>query len=107
MSGPDAAVVVRSEAIAWVDDGWPGWLRVRLIDALGRPWHFVDKVPVFFSDAAPPPALPFPVLIRCRIADQDTDGVVTISTAVPDGVEAEDGTTVFRVRAAQVQRSPA
>ncbi len=103
----DSAALLRCEAVAWVDEAWPGWLRVRLIDAMDRPWHFVDKVPVFFPDSTPPPTLPAAALIRCRIVDQSADGTTTVSTAMPDGVEAEDGTTVFRVRVDQVQRHPA
>jgi hypothetical protein len=101
----DSSAFLRCEAVAWVDEDWPGWFRVRLIDAAHRPWHFVDKVSVFFPGSAGPSTLPA-ALIQCRIIDHSTDGLFTVSTAMPDGVEAEDETTVFRVRIDQVQRHP-
>ncbi|MFG3708476.1 hypothetical protein ACGF7U_27595 [Micromonospora sp. NPDC047670] len=40
---------LRCEVVAWVSQDFPGWVRVRLVDADGRSWFFVDKVP--FSPA--------------------------------------------------------
>jgi hypothetical protein len=96
----------RCEAVAVVDEHFPRRLRVRLIDAGGRAWFFVDKEPVFSASAEPvrEPDLPAPVVIRCEVLGVSEAGVVTVSTARPDGVEAEDGTTAFEVRPDQVER---
>ncbi|MCW3818980.1 hypothetical protein ONA91_31535 [Micromonospora sp. DR5-3] len=99
-----SASLLRCEAIAWVDDDWPGWVRVRLVDADGRTWFFVDKVPIFFDEAILPGApLPQLAFVRCNVVGQQEDQILVVST-VPDHVEAEDGTTQFRVRPSQVWR---
>jgi hypothetical protein len=94
-----AMAVLASEAVAWVAGDFPGWIRVRLIDADERTWSFVDKVPVFTADPITADAqFPVPVGIRCQILATEPDGqVLVVSTAV-DGVAAEDGTNEFRVR---------
>ena len=51
-SGQDRPVAqeerfLRCEVVAWVSQEFPGWVRVRLVDADGKSWFFVDKVPVF------------------------------------------------------------
>ncbi|MFG3422086.1 hypothetical protein [Micromonospora sp. NPDC048063] len=101
-----SAGLLRCEAIAWVDEDWPGWVRVRLVDADGRIWFFVDKVPIFFvdDDIFPGAALPRPAFVRCHVVGQQEDQILVVSTA-PDHVEAEDGTTQFRVRPNQLERA--
>ncbi|WP_422742711.1 hypothetical protein ACN27B_30165 [Micromonospora sp. WMMD754] len=101
-----SAELLRCEAIAWVDEDWPGWVRVRLVDADGRNWFFVDKVPIFFAEdgTLPGTALPRPAFVRCHVVVQQEDQVLVVSTA-PDHVEAEDGTTQFRVRPNQLERA--
>ncbi|MET7806621.1 hypothetical protein [Micromonospora chersina] len=77
---------------------------MRLVDADGRTWFFVDKVPIFFDDAIPPGApLPELAFVRCYVVGQQEDQVLVVST-VPDHVKAEDGTTQFRVRPSDVER---
>ncbi|MGC5018721.1 hypothetical protein [Micromonospora sp. DT47] len=101
-----SAGLLRCAAIAWVDEDWPGWVRVRLIDADGRSWFFVDKVPIFFTDDGilPGASLPRPAFVRCYVVGQQEDQVLVVSTD-PDHVEAEDGTTQFRVRPNQLERT--
>jgi hypothetical protein len=98
--------LLHCEAVAIVDEHHPRWLRVRLLDAAGRPWFFVDKEPVFSSSSAPirEPDLPAPVVIRCEVLGVSAAGIVMVSTARPDSAEAEDGTTMFEVRPDQVER---
>ncbi|MFC4016626.1 hypothetical protein ACFOW4_01500 [Micromonospora sp. GCM10011542] len=78
---------------------------MRLVDADGRTWFFVDKVPIFFvdDDILPGAALPRPAFVRCQVVGQQEDHLV-VSTA-SDHVEAEDGATQFRVRPNQLQRA--
>lgn len=95
---------LRCEVVAWVSQDFPGWLRVRMVDADGQSWFFVDKVPVFTDAQLNADArLPAPVRVRCSIVGQDEDGALVISTQL-DGVEAEGGQTLFRVRGDQLDR---
>jgi hypothetical protein len=92
----DDTVFLRCEAIAWVSRDWPSWIRVRLIDSACQSWFFVDNVPIFVvDDSSGAINFPAPALIRCQIVDEGSDDVITVSTAAPDIVEAEDGTTEF------------
>ncbi|MEU5786098.1 hypothetical protein ABZ754_00020 [Micromonospora purpureochromogenes] len=95
---------VRCEVVAWVSQDFPGWVRVRLVDADAKSWFFVDKVPVFTGGQVDADTrLPAPVHLRCSIVGNDEEGVLVISTH-PDAVEAEGGQTLFRVREDQLDR---
>jgi hypothetical protein len=92
------------EAVGWVDtNGWPSVIRVRLVDADGREWHFIDKVPIFVEDLDPTTAMPAPVGILCRVVADDGSGTISVQID-RDRPEAEDGTTRFRVRRDQLSR---
>ena len=88
------------------DEPQPGLVEAHLTDADGRLWRFIDKEPIFCSDAVGRLAQ-FPVAgaIRCQVIDHEvlSDGrqVVTIDTASPDGVDS-GGVTIFRVAASAV-----
>ena len=108
-SGQDRPVAyeegfLRCEVVAWVSQDFPGWVRVRLVDADGKSWFFVDKVPVFTGGqlSADTP-LPAPLHVRCGIVGRNDDRALVISTQ-PDGVEAEGGQRLFRVREDQLDR---
>jgi hypothetical protein len=88
------------EAVEWANVEWPGWVRVRLVDADGRVWFLVDKVPVFGLDLGPGAPLPVAVRLACAIVGEDGDCVLVVP---PWSVEAEDGTTQFRVRRDQLE----
>ena len=92
------------EAVEWVDtDGWPPVIRVRLVDADGREWHFIDKVPIFVEDLDPTTTMPAPVGILCRVVDDDGSGTISVQID-RDRPESEDGTTRFRVHCDQLSR---
>ena len=103
---------VRVEIIRFVDDhDYPGWVECRLIDAWGREWSFMDKVPVFtceslWSDSK----YPCPGAIVCEIVERKTDAsgreLVTIDTEKPFGVEATAGEYRFDVLAEQLEVDP-
>ncbi|MET8306907.1 hypothetical protein [Micromonospora sp. NPDC005173] len=94
---------LRCEAVSWISQDFPGWVRVRLVDVNNTSWYFVDKVPVFTADSSRLEArLPAPVHILCSIVGRDV-GALVVSTA-PHGVEAEDGQCLFRVHAGQLDR---
>ncbi|MGW3856103.1 hypothetical protein [Micromonospora arida] len=95
---------LRCEVVAWVSQEFPGWVRVRLVDADGKSWFFVDKVPVFTGgQLSADTRLPAAAHVRCGIVRHDDDRAVVISTA-PDGVEAEGGRRLFRIREDQLDR---
>jgi hypothetical protein len=41
-----ADAIVRAQAIRWVDDSFPGWIEVKVVDAAGRDHRIVGKVPI-------------------------------------------------------------
>ena len=88
------------EAIEWVDTDWPGWVRVRLIDADGQPWFLTDKVPIFFADFGPDTAMPVAVHLACDIVGEDGDRLLVVPRW---HVVADDGTCEFSVRRDQLQ----
>jgi hypothetical protein len=92
---------LRCEAVEWVERDWPGWIRVRLMDADGRAWFLVDKVPVFGLDVGPENPMPVPVDLLCDVVADDRDELVIVA---PRGrIEAEDGTNRFRVRRSDLE----
>jgi hypothetical protein len=95
-----AAGLVRCEAVEWVDTDWPGWIKVCLIDADGKAWFFVDKVPVFGVDIGPETELPTPVSLYCDVVGDDDQAIII---APRWNIAAEDGTSQFRVGPAQFE----
>ena len=98
---------VSVQIVRYVDDWQPGWVEVRLLDASGREWVFVDKCPIFSAETLDAESdYPRPGIIRCEVLASRRDGlgreVCTIDTARPDGVEAEGGETKFDVLAEQL-----
>ena len=90
------------QIVRYVDAAQPGWVECTLMDAWGRTWTFVDKVPVFtaaFLDAAGP--YPRPGVIACRVVRRWRDpagrDVVTVDTRHPYAVASTDGRTCFDV----------
>ncbi|WP_144127172.1 hypothetical protein [Catellatospora sichuanensis] len=96
------------EAIELIEEDWPGWVRVRLVDADGVPRIFEGKLPIFFAGDVPTSSttLPVPAMVRCHVLRrellEDGRAVLIVSTAI-DGVETGDGLDEFRVREDQVE----
>ena len=93
---------VRVEIVRFVDDDQPGFVECRLIDAWGREWSFVDKVPVFScEDLWADSNYPCSGSIACEIIQRKVDAngreVVTIDTEKPFDVEATEGGYRFDV----------
>jgi hypothetical protein len=88
-------------AVEWVDVECPGWIRVRLLDADGREWFLIDKVPIFNADfgADIAHACFSSVQLACDIVGQKGDRVVVEPRW---RVDAEDGTTQFDVQMDQL-----
>jgi hypothetical protein len=94
---------LRCEAIEWVELDWPGWIRVRLVDADGRAWFLVDKVPVFGLDLAPHVAMPVPVDLVCDIVAKDDDDDQVVVVEPRWRIEADNETRRFRVRSSDLR----
>src|SRR4051812_37197139 len=90
--------VLPCQAVERVDAKWPGWIRVRLVDADGRAWFFVDKVPIF-ADFGPDATMPASVHLVCDIVAQAGHRAVVEPRW---HVEAEDGTRQFTVHVDQL-----
>jgi hypothetical protein len=99
---------VACQVVRWVaDEPQPGLVEAQLTDSDGRLWRFIDREPIFWSQAAVTRLSHFPVAgaIRCQIIGHEVlaDGreVVTVDTGRPDGVDSE-GVTIFRVPASAI-----
>src|SRR5262245_33195896 len=84
----------------WMSTG-PGGFGFALSTSDGRVWFLVDKVPVFGAEFGPETPMPVPVRLVCDLVGDDGGQVVVVAPRL--GVEAEDGTTRFRVRRDQLE----
>ncbi|MFD1147115.1 hypothetical protein [Saccharothrix hoggarensis] len=96
-------------AVRWVsDEPFPGWVQVQITDAHGVVWSLFDKPTVFDDEdrLRNHTAYPVDVEVPCEVVGRGrlTDGteVLTISTRLPFGIEAQDGRTEFLVDVGQV-----
>ncbi|WP_203909345.1 hypothetical protein [Rhizocola hellebori] len=93
------------ECYEFVDDGWPPWVKARLVDADGNTWHFAEKTPMFFDQDEPTGSTPLPVMGngRCEILQSGLDSQGNEILVVRAEVEAiEDDICEFRVRPEQI-----
>jgi hypothetical protein len=91
----------------FVDPHQPGFVECHLLDALGRLWSFVEKVPVVSTeDLDYSSTYPRAGVIACEVVARRTDGegreVVEIDTELPWHVETVEGVTRFTVWPQQV-----
>jgi hypothetical protein len=100
---------VKCELVRWVsDDPQPGLVEVRLLDADGSEWMFVDKVPIF--TAAPVSSatqLPMPGEIQCEVVGtrQTPGGQEFVDVELRDGVETADGVSRLTINREQLVRA--
>ncbi|WP_306362675.1 hypothetical protein [Nocardia sp. CC227C] len=91
------------DAVRWAgDDPQPGLVEVRLTDAHGIAHPIIDKEPIFGSEPPLRPDTVYPVRTRlgCTVLDARVvrgRELVTITTALPYGVESASGRTEFEV----------
>lgn len=99
----NSLTVVRVPIVRWVDDHNPSIAECHLIDAFGKTWSIIDKLPIFSEaiDLDADSIYPQPGIIACEIVekyfDEQERSILVIDTARPWGVEAVDGTTQFHV----------
>jgi hypothetical protein len=99
---------VRVEVRRYADDSQPGWVECHLVDADGREWSFVEKVPVVTDEALDAASrYPRAGVIGCEVVGRraGTDGreVVVIDTERPWHVRATTGETRFIVHPEQLE----
>src|SRR5690348_6724852 len=99
---------VRAQIVKWVSDDFPGFVECRFADRFGREWIVVEKLPILtVADLRSDSQFPQPVLIACEVVARRQDGagreIADITTKVPWGIEAMDGTTSFQLYAEQLQ----
>jgi hypothetical protein len=104
-------VGVQVTATECVSDGhYPDWLLLSLIDAHGREWLILEKVPVVtLEDLNEYSVYPRKIVIACReVARRMTGGreLVLIDLNIPWGIQATDGTTHFEVCSNQLCAPP-
>ncbi len=100
-------IVLCVEVRRYVDDSQPGWVDCWLIDANGREWSFIEKVPVVTGEYLDAESeYPRPGVIACQIIERqvgaDNRDLVVIDTEQPWGVAATTGETRFAVRPEQL-----
>src|SRR5262249_9506473 len=87
-------VFIRGLIVSWVsDEPSPGQVEVKFSDGAGKTWSLVDRYPVFYRAGTLSRNQTYPVRvdIACTVTGQRAD-TVTVSTALPWGIAATDGT---------------
>lgn len=77
-------------------DWYPGWCKAVLQDSNGVEHILVEKLPVIGLDIEEVSSIPIERYIAVEVVN-DFGNMVEINTAVPDGIETEDGETHFVV----------
>ena len=104
--------MVHVDILRIVDDGNPGWVECRLVDALGQSHTFTEKIPVVTEeDLWHDSAYPCAGSVACEVVKrwQDETGRVLceINTEQPWFLESKEGKTSFVVLGSQVAEVPA
>jgi hypothetical protein len=86
----------------WVSDSEPGIVECRFTDRFGREWSIIEKAPVVSSARIwRDSQFPRPTWIACSVISRGLDDtgheIAEITTLVPWGIEATDGTSNFQV----------
>jgi hypothetical protein len=79
------------EIIEYIDDGFPGWVRCKFIDAFGKTWNINEKVPVVSSEnILSNTILPETGYVAGEILNEE-NGIICFSTEKPYYIESDDG----------------
>ena len=91
----------------FVDAAQPGFVGFTLVDAAGRTWSFIDKVPaISMEDLSADTTYPRPGWIACEVVDRfvrDGRELAVIDTGSTWGISAVGGETRFEVLASEVR----
>jgi hypothetical protein len=89
---------VQVQIVRFADDAQPGWVECHLLDAHGRCWSFLEKVPVVTTAPLDHQShYPQPGIIACEVLAWH-GGIARIDTTRPWGIESTDGETQFEVQ---------
>ena len=93
----------------WVSDKpIPGLVEVVLVDGASHAWTFVDKTVMFGPKdniLLATSSYPAEVHLACTVVRRTAEAV-TVSTALPYGLETTDGKSTFVVLPSQIVKSP-
>lgn len=93
-------VIVRATAVCWLDEAFPGWIEVAVIDRLGREHRIREKVPVLTTlPVTSGSAFPFEMWLGADMTRMNGDDV---EITLKHGVETVDGSQQLVVAAADV-----
>ena len=97
---------VRVDITGFVDDGQPGWVECKLIDAQGQEHYFIEKVPVVsLEDLEASSSYPRVGLIACEVIDRKfVDGreIAIVNTERPWAIGSVEGQVEFSVYSDQL-----
>ena len=103
-TGPERAIIcnnmpnLRVQIVRFVDEHQPGFVECQFRDADGQMHSIIDKLPCFTSaDLRSDSEYPQPGEVKCRALGLPVHGVVTVTLAEPNAVEATDGRSEFVV----------
>ncbi|MDI3282264.1 hypothetical protein [Polyangium sp. 15x6] len=89
---------VQVQIVRFADDAQPGWVECHLIDAHGRRWSFLEKVPVVtLAPLDEQSEYPQPGIVACEVLTR-RGGIARIDTAQPWAIESTEGETQFDVQ---------
>ncbi|WP_143279006.1 hypothetical protein [Bradyrhizobium sp. C9] len=99
---------IRVQIIRWISDDFPGYAECRFADRFDREWTIIEKAPVLtVAHLAPDSEFPQPGLVACEIIarHQDDAGreIADVTTSIPWGTKATDGTTSFQLYTEQLR----
>ncbi|MDI1477940.1 hypothetical protein [Polyangium sp. y55x31] len=88
---------VRVQIVRFADESQPGWVECHLVDAHGRRWSFLEKVPVVTLALLDEQSeYPQPGIIGCEVVGR-RGGIARIDTAQLWAIESTEGETQFDV----------
>jgi hypothetical protein len=98
---------INVQIIAFIDGGFPGWVRCTFTDIHGKQWFVEEKAPIV-TDVFIDENTAYPVngvlagqIEKTTVNDQNQE-IVIINTNIPRAIASEDGMTLFEVFSNQI-----
>src|SRR5688572_22169210 len=102
--GNDRRCRVRASIVRWVDDAYPGFVELVIVDIDRVEHHLVEKVPVVYeNDLTRESSYPVETWLAATIVGRDNHGNIIVDTDVPWGLESIEGQSKFVVEANSIQ----
>jgi hypothetical protein len=101
---------LRAQIVRWVSDDQPGVIECRFRDRFGKEWSIITKLPIVSdADIWRDSEFPQPAFVACEVVSRSLDNAgvefAEITTSVPWGIEATDGSANFQVFEHQLTES--